>query len=302
MTPAPWFAALLLGLLQVTPATLAPRPEDSVPPEDPVPQEDIAPGEDLGALEDPRPGQALVHLTLVERLVEQREEGGSWRQALEGSPLRTGERLRTAADAVARLDLPWMSFTVSPSSVVYFPDAFILSAVLEQGRVRLRAEGREMLKLLTPEAEIRGQGLAVVRREGDTTLVTALEGHFRIGAQTVAVALVGGQGCVVRPGMPPSPPLELPDPPEGLWPGADPVYVAPGEPVALAWLPTGGSYHVELLPVGADNVLIDRDVDSPGWRTAIPWPGAFRWQISARDENGLEGLPSAEGLICVDEK
>jgi len=301
MATGPCLAALLVGLLQVTPATLAPRPEDSTPLEELV--QDGAPEEDLGRpLEDPRPGQALVHLTLVERLVEQRDEGGSWRQAQEASPLRTGERLRTAADAVARLDLPWMSFTVSPSSVVYFPDAFVLSAVLEQGRVRLRAEEREMLKLLTPEAEIRGQGLAVVRREGETTLVTALEGQFRIVARGRGVTIAAGQGNIVRSGMAPSPPLELPDPPEGLWPGTDPVYVGPGEPLALEWLPTGGSHHVELFPVGADNVLIDRDVDSPPWRTAIPWPGAFRWQISARDENGLEGLPSAEGLICVDEK
>ena len=89
MTTGPWFAALLVGLLQVTPATLVPRQEDPVPLEEPV-QEDVA-LEDLAPLEDPRPGQALVHLTLVERLVEQRDEGGSWRQAQEGSPLRTGE-------------------------------------------------------------------------------------------------------------------------------------------------------------------------------------------------------------------
>lgn len=297
MTPSPWIGALLLSLLQTPPATLAPRPEDSATQE-----EAQEPEADLAPLEDPRPGQALVHLTLVEQVVEQRDAGGSWRQAQEGSSLRTGERLRTAANAVARLDLPWMSFTVSPSSVVYFPDAFILSAVLEEGRVRLRADEREMLKLLTPEAEIRGKGLAVVRREGQTTLVTALEGRFRIVAQGRGVAIEGGQGNIVRPGMPPSPPLELPDPPEGLWPGADPVYVAPGEPLALEWRPTGGAHHVELFPVGADTVLIDRDVESPPWSTSVPWLGAFRWQISARDEHGLEGLPSAEGLICVDEK
>ena len=34
----------------------------------------------------------------------------------------------------------------------------------------------------------------------------------------------------------------------------------------------------------------------------VPWEGAFRWRVSARDARGLEGLPSADGLIAVDSR
>jgi hypothetical protein len=76
--------------------------------------------------------------------------------------------------------------------------------------------------------------------------------------------------------------------------------VAPGDPVALRWGGTGETYQVELLPVGSETVLWQRDVGKSPSDLTIPWPGAFRWRVSSRDERGLEGRPSREGLICVD--
>jgi hypothetical protein len=32
----------------------------------------------------------------------------------------------------------------------------------------------------------------------------------------------------------------------------------------------------------------------------VPWEGAFRWRVSARDARGLEGVPSEDGFIAVD--
>ena len=112
--------------------------------------------------------------------VEQKGSGTSWAAAVEGGPLSIGEDLRTGAAGVARIELPWMTLTLSPGSVVRFPDDFLLSAVLDSGRAVVDAEEREALKVVTPEAEVRGKGRAVVRREGGRTLVSCLEGAFLV--------------------------------------------------------------------------------------------------------------------------
>jgi hypothetical protein len=243
----------------------------------------------------------MAKLALVERQVEQAAGADKWHKAKEGSPLLTGERLRTAPDAVAGLEFPWMSATVGPSAVVSFPDAFILSTMLEQGRVELHSEGRDILKLLTPEAEVRGRGRVVVRRESGTTLVMAIAGRFLVEGGGKTVFLAPGKGTIVQPQKTPIAPVDLAAPPEGLWPGSDPVYVDAGEPVDFKWESKGSSYQVELLPVGSDLALMQRDVGRSPWKAEIPWTGAFRWRVSARDARGLESMPS-EGLICVVQK
>ena len=106
-------------------------------------------------------GVPLSQVTLVERQVEQGGEVGGWRGAKEGEPLNTGESLRTAETGLARIELPWMSLTLSPASTLSLPDDFILSAVLARERVRIASGERDMLKLLTAEAEVRGRGEAV---------------------------------------------------------------------------------------------------------------------------------------------
>jgi hypothetical protein len=85
-----------------------------------------------------------------------------------------------------------------------------------------------------------------------------------------------------------------------MWPALDPVFVAPAEPLELRWKGSAPAYQLELLPVGSDVVLLQRDVTAPPVRIEVPWEGAFRWRVSARDARGLEGLPSADGLIAVD--
>jgi len=240
----------------------------------------------------------------VERQVEQAAGNSGWQQAVEGGTLRIGERLRTGPDGLARLELSWMTLTVSPGSAVRFPDAFLLSAVLDSGRAVLDAEDRESLKLVTAEAEVRGQGRAVVRQQGETTLVTCLAGRFVVRGGEQAVTLLAGRGTVVRADSGPSAAVTLPAPPptSGLRPGRDCVYVSPSEPVELNWRGEAPAYQVEILPVGSDCVLMQRDVAAPPARLAIPWSGAFRWRVSSRDVRGLEGSPSEDGLICVDAK
>jgi hypothetical protein len=246
---------------------------------------------------------ALARLSLVERKVELTKKGATWQAAVEGGPLQIGEALRTGPDAVARLELPWMALTLGPGSTLRFPDAFLLSASLEGGRALVEAQGRDALKVVTEEAEVRGQGRAVVRRQGKETLVTCLAGRFHVQGGETTVTLAAGRGTVVRSGRAPSAPEDVPAPPAaGLWPGKDPVYAAPGEPLELRWKGDAPGYQVELLPVGSDVVLLQRDVTASPARIEVPWEGAFRWRVSARDPRGLEGTPSEEGFIAVDAK
>jgi hypothetical protein len=244
----------------------------------------------------------LARLTLVEPPVERQEGGASWREAAEGQPVKIGENLRTGPVGLARLELQWMVLTVSPSSTVAFPDDFLLSANLETGRVVVASESRDALKLVTAEAAIRGKGRAVVRREGARTLVSCLEGRFLVEGAGGGVWLDGGEGTVVASGGRPLAPLPTPEPPatRSLLPGQDPVYVTPGDPLELRWESDQPAFQVEILPVGSDYVLIQRDVGPPPARVAIPWGGAFRWRIAARDDRGLEGRPSGDGQIAVE--
>jgi hypothetical protein len=273
--------ALLAGTLLALPATLAAQ---------------------AAAPSDKRP-LTLARLSLVEHRVELGKKDARWQQAVEGGPLALGEALRTGSDAVARLDLPWMALTLSPGSTLRFPDGVLLQATLEAGRVLVEAPKLDALKLVTDEAEVRGLGRAVVRREAKSTLVTCLAGRFLVEAAGSTATLAAGQGTVVAAGKAPSAPQSVPAPPsEGLWPALDPVFVAPSEPLELRWKGRAPGYQLEVLPVGSDVVLIQRDVAAPPVKIEVPWEGAFRWRVSARDARGLEGLPSADGLIAVDSR
>jgi hypothetical protein len=277
----PSFGLLAVTLLVVAAATLAPAP----------------------ALAQDNDALALARVSLVEHKVELEKQGAKWQAAVEGGPLVVGEALRTGPEAVARLELPWMALTLSPGSVLRFPDAFVLSATLESGRALVEAPGLDALKLVTGEAEVRGKGRAVIRRQGRTTLVTCLAGRFLVEGAGSVVTLTAGRGSVVAAGRAPGAPQEvLAAPSQGLWPAQDPVYVAPAEPLELRWKGSAPGYQIELLPVGSDVVLLQRDVASSPARISVPWEGAFRWRVSARDERGLEGLPSMDGLIAVDAK
>jgi hypothetical protein len=246
-------------------------------------------------------GLAVAQLAVVERLVEQAATPDGWRKAKEGGALRIGERLRTPADGVAAIEFPWMMATLGPSTILSFPDAYLLATQLEQGRLELKSEGRDILKLQTSEAEVRGRGRVVVRRQGGSTVVMALGGRFLVEGAGKTVSVAQGKGTIVRSGKAPIPPVSLGEAPGELWPGADPIYAAHGEAVAFNWKSKELLHQIAVLPVGSDLVLMHRDVGAPPVKLEIPWTGAFRWRVSTRDERGLEGLP-AEGFVCVVDK
>jgi len=192
-----------------------------------------------------------------------------------GDSVRTGDRLRTAPDGVARFDLPWMSVTAGPATVMHIPAEVVLSIVLGEGRAELEACGRDIVKVRTAEAEIRGSGRIVVRRERERTLVMAMamEGTFRVEASGETVVLLAGQGTVVRDGEAPRPAQTLPEAPGRLRPGADALYVPSGQPATLNWSPAAASSHVQVMALGSDEVLIaQRHGDPrahPGWTRAV---------------------------------
>jgi hypothetical protein len=193
-----------------------------------------------------------------------------------------------------------MALTLSSGAYLRFPNALLLSAALENGRALVESETRDSMKLVTKEVEVRGRGRAVVRRRERATLVTCLAGRFRVASVRGSASLAPGQACVALAGQAPGAPAAAPAAPGGLWPGADPAYVERGEPIELRWSGGAPAYQLELLPVGSDVVLLQRDVMGPPARIVIPWHGAFRWRVSARDAQGVEGSPSEEGLIAVE--
>ncbi len=247
-------------------------------------------------------GIAVATLTYVDRMVERESIPNplGWQPLKEGDAVRTGDRIRTSPESLARLQFPWMSVTAGPSTILHIPASMILSTVLDQGRAEFEAGSREIMKVRTAEAEIRGAGRIVVRRERDKTLVMAmaLNGTFRVEAKGDVTVLQQGEGTLIRDGQPPSAPVKLPEAPKVVYPGEDPVYVRKGEPVALLFTP-GGPAYIQILPLHGPEVLIAREVASSPATLGIPWEGTYRWRASVRDSQGFEGLPSGDGLICV---
>jgi hypothetical protein len=248
----------------------------------------------------PAAGIAIGELGWADRDVERAElpKKSVWRRLGVGDELRTGDTFRTAADATARLEFPWMEVTLGPGTMLTIPASTVLSTVLEQGRAEFTGPGRDIVKIVVGDGEVRGGGRLVLRRSVGRTSLAVLEGAFRVRARGRTVEARAGQGTVVMDGRPPDPATPLPEPPRGLHPGRDPVYVRSGQPVELRWtgdLPTG---YVEILPLQKDEVLLARDTGAPPFRLQIPWLGTYRWRVSARDARGVESRPSAEGLIC----
>jgi hypothetical protein len=247
-------------------------------------------------------GIAVATLSYVDQAVEREfmPTPAGWKPLKEGDAVRTGDRIRTSAEALARLQFPWMSVTAGPATTLHIPASVVLSTVLDEGRAEFEAGTREIVKVRTAEAEIRGCGRIVVRRVRERTLVMAMamDGTFRIDARGHVAVLRTGEGVIVRDGQPPGPPLKLPEAPRVLEPGKDPVYVRKGERIALRFEPSGPAY-VQILPFERPEVLIAREAGASPVAVDIPWEGTYRWRVSARDAQGLESLPSDDGVVCV---
>jgi hypothetical protein len=255
----------------------------------------------------PRPagaGIAIGELAWVDRGIERAElpEKSAWRALGAGDKLRTGDTYRTSESATARLSFPWMEVSLGSSTMLTIPASTVLSTVLEQGRAEFAGPGRDIVKIIVGDGEVRGGGRVVLRRSVGRTSAAVLEGSFRVRAASRTVEVKAGEGTVVADGRPPEAPAPLPPAPAGLWPGLDPVYVRSGQALELRWTAAGPSHHVEVLAFDADEVLLAREAVAPPLRLEIPWLGSYRWRVSARDTRGVESPPSAAGFICSVER
>lgn len=243
-------------------------------------------------------GVPVAQVSFVETRVEVSPPGGPWELLAEGERVHTGDRLRTGPDSVARLEFPWMSVSLAPASELTVSKGTILGLRLEAGRAQMASGRDDMIKLDTAEGRVRGRGEVVVRRDGRTTRISVLSGDVRVSAARGTARLAEGFGCVVEP-RGACVPRPLPAAPAGLAPGADPVYVAVDEGAALTWRAAPADFHVQVLSFDTNAVLMQRDVGGPPFVVAVPWPGLYRWRVSARGPDGLEGPPSLEGLFQV---
>ena len=249
-------------------------------------------------------GIGIGTLSWLDREIERAElpAKSSWQRLKEGDKLRTGDSFKTGPDATARLEFPWMAVTLGGSTLLTIPSSTVLSTVLEQGRAEFQGEGRDMVKIRVGDGEVRGGGRLVLRRSVGRTSVAALDGSFRLRAKGRTVEIKGGEGTVIEDGRPPQAPRPLPSPPGGLEPGKDPAYVRSGQTVELRWASGPTPFHVELLALDRDQVLLARDVSAPPVRLQLPWLGTYRWRVVTRDGSGVESRPSTEGLICSVER
>lgn len=225
-------------------------------------------------------------------------DGRAWKGLPARSRFATGQRVRTRPDGVARVDFAFTAVVVSPGSVFGLAPSRVLTSVLDQGRVEMRADGA-IIKLRTAEATVRGRGRVAVRREGAVTRVSVLAGRFDVEAGAASVSVEAGQGTWVEKGRPPKPPTPLPAAPLGLSPGGDPVYIPRGEPVRLSWSPNLGSHRIEVWEAAADHLILARDVGRAPVQVELPNTGTYRWRVFTRDGNGLESLPSTDGFVCI---
>jgi hypothetical protein len=241
----------------------------------------------------------IARIAYVDDVVEVQSPGRDWQRVPEGAALRIGDRLRTGAVGTARIDFSWMSVALAGATQIQVPPFLVLATVLEQGRIEQTSESGDMIKLVTSEAVVRGKGRVAVRREGARTLVSALEGSFRVEAAGQGVSLAAGLGTIVSAGNVPQSPVRLPPAPSRLEPGDDPLYADKDEPIMLRFASSARVHHLQLLAVDSEQVLLARDVEASPVPLKIPWLGTFRWRVSARDAAGLEGSPSRGGLIAV---
>lgn len=282
-------AVLAVGLVAPVLAAEKPRPKVQVAEEG------------SGKSKAPKVGGVPVGtLAFAAGLVE-RSKGGKWSRLKAGDTVRTGDRIRTGVDGLARLKLPWMTVTTAPSSIVTFPAEVVLSTELEAGRVEMNAQSGQIVKVRSAGVEVRGAGWVVIRRTASATgvQVMALEGSFRLLNEDGAATLLAGSGTTVRAKGAADAPTLLPRPPKGLVPTRDPAYTRAGAPLRFSWEGTAVAHHLQVLPLDSEEPVLVRDVGAPPVDLPLALLGTYRWRVTARDEQGFEGAPSDEGLVCV---
>ena len=255
----------------------------------------------VGGSQDPGLASLDVPIARIEVLdgTVEMQVGRRWSRVDSGATVRSGSKVRTREGSAARIEFPWMDLILSADALLGLPATPVLSAVLEQGRLEQRTTG-SILKVRTREAEIRGEGAVVVRRNDGATQVTAVGGSIRVQGAREPVALGAGESAVVK-GRKAAAEAATPEAPRELAPGADPVYVRRGQELSLRWRGDTPAYHVDVLTHDG-SLVMSREVSTPSLQVRMPYEGLYRWRVASVSGAGVEGLPSTDGLFCVVEK
>jgi hypothetical protein len=250
----------------------------------------------------PPPPSALevARVGFAEGGVEFKRGNGGWVKATEEQPLLMGDRLRTLKGGTARLEFPWTAVAVGDGTEVALQNNRVLTLQLDRGRIDIDPE-QALMRVVTDEATVSGTGRTLVRREGKTTFVGSYNGGADVESKDKVVRLGINRGTVVNAGKAPAAPDALRPAPHVVTPGADPVFVKPGEPVRLVWKGPESAYHLEVLSIDSDVPVVSLDVEGHEFDLRISWIGTFRWRVAGRT-GAIESQASGEGLICVVEK
>jgi hypothetical protein len=230
--------------------------------------------------------------------LETSADGVLWRVARAGERIGAGKHVRVGAATSATLMLTGVQVLLSGAGrVTIQSDRLVLGA----GRLELRTT----LPVATafPGGEMAGVGVAVVRCERTVVTVSVLDGEFEIRTGDRRLALVRGDGAIVRDGSPVEGPLALLAPPSAITPGSDPTYVRRGRPVQLSWTAEAGPHRVTVeRRVGGGDRVREELVEASSVSVTLDELGLYRWRVARVDSRGLESPSSVDGYICIVER
>lgn len=234
----------------------------------------------------------VVSVERVSGAAEVADTGSTWGSLMPGTRLEAGRSVRTGAAGRLALESATARMTLGPSA------RLTLSEPLALGAGRLEVSGAAQIGI--GEAVVSGRGRFVLRALDGTLAVSVIEGEAKAGLD--AIALSAGEGALLSEDGTVVGPLPLPTSPEHPSPGADPVYVRQGQPVALSWSGVATArYRLGLFRLSG---LSLREWETTGTTTSLELtdPGHYRWQVATADPRGLESRSGVEGFFCVVER
>lgn len=296
---ARWTAGLcLLGLLGCGREPEAVRGPEALSPPPPAPK-----AARLGAASLPT-GSVLVR----------HAKEPYWEPVSDGAELRSGDWLRTGADATVHLTLSnGAALDVDPDSLVVLELSAlgadlgrpsVPSVAVSQGSVRAVAQ-RGDATAEAPElylgsgeqtqrvslAQGAGRGEYRIRALDEGTQIASPTGGVVVQLGTQYVELSPSKATLVTDSL--SEPAELPDFPESLAPGVDArSRFPPDRPLFLKWKPVPGvkGYRVQIArDLGFTQEARTAEVTGTIFEVKPPAAGLYVWRIAARSPQGLLG-------------
>ncbi|MCU7842703.1 MAG: FecR domain-containing protein [Candidatus Thiodiazotropha sp. (ex Monitilora ramsayi)] len=249
-----------------------------------------------------------VRFVFGEAALFRRGESESVEMAL-GTVLNAGDRVVTAEKSAVSLAFADGShLLIGPESEVVFDalSTFKGKGILDT-RIRLqrgRVENRikpvrgsgSRYEIHTPAAVtvVRGTDFRVaVDAQNQFSRNEVTEGEVNVTASGETVAVAAGEGTLVEPGQPPSPPRRLLDPPDLS--GLDASYTLPMPGIEWPALSGAVSYRAQLLDSGL-SVVFSQLVNDRFLTLPEQPEGSYQLRVRGIDELGFEGLSAKHDI------